>query len=97
MKGEEVVTRQARTCARCSEIIERGEAYIKVSRNRSATSTKPAEYSWQSFCLPCFAATGGEVAERGKRVPERKKRARRIGDPLLGVGHLVHGLGVVRP
>ena len=97
MKGEEVVTRQARTCARCAEIIERGEAYIKVSYNRSATSQKPAVSTWRAYCLPCFSASGGEVVEKPARVIEKRKRSRRIGDPLLGPGHIVHGLGVLRP
>ena len=67
-------------CARCKDFIPRGDTYYQ----------REGGGGHSCYCLAC----GVKISEPVAR-PESimRKRARRVGEPLLGLGHVVHGLG----
>jgi hypothetical protein len=80
-------------CERCNCIIETGSSYLDRGMGRHSR-----------FCIPCYKALmeAGEK-KRTKRdavqvaKPYHRQKVRLPGSPLLGLGHVVHGLGVLLP
>lgn len=75
--------RSPKDCERCNLFITAGSEYYE--RN--------ASHGRSYFCIPC----GEKVGENPRVEPPARrktvKRARWRGEPLLGPGHIVHGLG----
>lgn len=77
--------RSAHDCERCNAFITKGMEYY--ARNQFG------KYSF--FCLPCGAKLSADAVVKVERAKEahRAKKKRGHHDPLLGPGHVVHGLG----
>jgi hypothetical protein len=75
-------------CARCGGVIAAGVSYIdRYGCGHDKT------------CVSCYKAVtrAGEDKRAVLAKPYHRQKVRKPGDPLLGVGHIVQGLGVLRP
>jgi hypothetical protein len=76
------------SCDRCGDFIEAGDSYLD---RFGEGHTK--------HCVSCYKAItkAGEDKRAVLAKPYHRQKVRKAGDPLLGVGHIVQGLGVLRP